>query len=65
MQHTDLAYNLILMPLVCFGGFSVMLAFVLLLPGVGNVLAGLWTILFADWFYQTRKGENPLPVDGN
>lgn len=56
MQHTDVAYNLILMPLVCFGGGSVMLAFVLLLPGVGNFLAALWPIVTLDWLRQNRNG---------
>lgn len=60
MQHTDLVYNFVLMPLVCFGGFSVMLAFVVMLPGVGNLLAALWTLLTADWFFQKRKGTDPL-----
>lgn len=60
MQHTDLLYNFVLMPLVCLGGFSVMLAFVVLLPGVGNALAGLWTILMGDWAFQKRKGTAPI-----
>lgn len=64
MQHTDFLYNAVLMPLVCFGGGSVMLAFVLLLPGVGNLLAGLWSILMTDAMIQKRGGGNSLPVDG-
>lgn len=58
MQHTDPMYNLILMPLVCFGGFSVMLAFVVLLPGVGQGLSVLWPIFTLDWLYQQKKGGN-------
>jgi hypothetical protein len=57
MQHTDFAYNFILMPLVCFGGGSVMLAFVLLLPGVGQALAALWPILTLDWLRQQRSNS--------
>jgi hypothetical protein len=51
-------YNFVLLPLVCFGGFSVMLCFVVLLPGVGNALAGLFTVLTGDWFMQKRKGQS-------
>lgn len=60
MQHTDFLYNAVLMPLVCFGGFSVMLAFVVLLPGVGNLLAVLWTLFLGDWAFQKRKGIDPM-----
>ena len=55
MQHTDLAYNMVLLPLVCFGGFSVMLCFVVLLPGVGNALAVGFAFVTGDWFLQKRK----------
>lgn len=56
MNSESFAYNFILIPLVCFGGFSVMLAFVVMLPGVGNILAGLYTILTLDWLNERRKG---------
>lgn len=55
MQHTDYTYNLLLLPLVCFGGFSVMLAFVVLLPGVGQFLATVFPFVTADQEYQRRK----------
>lgn len=64
MQHTSFLYNAVLMPLVCFGGFSVMLAFVVLLPGVGNALAGLWTFFVADWAWQKRNGTHPMLEEG-
>jgi hypothetical protein len=64
MHSGSFLYNFVLLPLVCFGGFSVMLAFVLLLPGVGNALAGLWTVLVGDWFLQGRKGQSPMIEDG-
>lgn len=52
-------YNFVLLPLVTFGGVSVMLCFVVLLPGVGNALAGLFTVLTGDWFMAKRKGSSP------
>jgi hypothetical protein len=62
MQHTDPMYNLILMPLVCFGGGSVMLAFVLLLPGVGTFLGAMWPILTLDWLFQKKKNGSGSAV---
>ncbi len=56
MHSGSFMYNFVLLPLVCFGGFSVMLAFVLLLPGVGNALAGIWTLVVGDWALQKRAG---------
>ena len=56
MNSESFAYKFILLPLVMFGGFSVMLAFVFLLPGVGNVLAGLYTVITLDWANEKRKG---------
>jgi uncharacterized protein involved in cysteine biosynthesis len=54
------AYNFILLPLVCFGGFSVMLAFVVLLPGVGNFLAAVWTFMVGDFLYRKRTGDSQI-----
>lgn len=56
MNSQSFVYQFVLLPLVCFGGFSVMLAFVGLLPGMGNVLAALYTFLTLDWAWQKRKG---------
>ena len=60
MHSESFVYNFVLLPLVCFGGFSVMLAFVVMLPGVGNFLAGLCTIFTADWLYRFRRGDSPM-----
>lgn len=66
MNSSSVMYNMVLLPLVCFGGFSVMLCFVLLLPGVGQGLAAIWLLVFGDLFYTKRKdaklaarGESP------
>jgi hypothetical protein len=55
MNSTSVMYNMVLVPLVCFGGFSVMLCFVLLLPGVGQGLAALWVAVFGDIVYNKVK----------
>jgi hypothetical protein len=47
-------YQFVLVPLSLFGTFSVCLAFVLLLPGVGNALAGIWTTVVGDYLNQRR-----------
>lgn len=60
MHSESFLYNFVLLPLVCFGGGSVMLAFVLLLPGVGNFLAAVWTFMFADWAYRMRMGDTQM-----
>jgi len=57
MNSSSMMYNLVLLPLVCFGGFSVMLCFVLLLPGVGQGLAAIWVAVFGDLAYQARKAK--------
>lgn len=59
MNETFL-YNFLLMPLVMFGGFSVMLAFVVLLPGVGNFLAVVWAFVMGDFLNQKRQGQTIL-----
>lgn len=50
-------YQLLLM-LVSFGGFSVMLCFVFLLPAVGNWLAAVFTATFAEEQLLKRKNED-------
>ncbi len=57
MNSSSMMYNMVLLPLVCFGGFSVMLCFVLLLPGVGQGLAALWTAVMGDRLYEARKAK--------
>ena len=57
MNSTSLMYNLVLMPLVVFGGFSCMFCFVLLLPGVGQGLAALWTLVIGDHLNQKRLAK--------
>ena len=63
MNSDSFAYNFVLLPLVCFGGLSVMLAFVLLLPGVGNFLAAVWTFVMGDVMYRKRLGESVVETD--
>lgn len=58
MHSGSFMYNFVLLPLVCFGGFSVMLAFVFLLPGVGNFLAAVWTFMFGDYIWHKRQGDS-------
>jgi uncharacterized protein involved in cysteine biosynthesis len=41
-----------------FGGFSVMLCFVFLLPAVGNWLAAVFTATFAEEQLLKRKNED-------
>lgn len=54
MHSGSFLYQYVLVPLSLFGTFSVCLAFVLLLPGVGNALVAIWALVFGDWFYQRR-----------
>lgn len=63
MHSGSFLYNFVLMPLVIFGGFSVMLAFVVLLPGVGNFLALVWTFVTGEWLYRKRQGQDLLVGD--
>jgi hypothetical protein len=58
-------YNMVLLPLVCFGGFSVMLCFVLLLPGVGQGLAAIWVAVFGDILYTKHKESKAAATPGN
>ena len=51
-------YNFVLLPLVCMGGFGIMLCFVGLLPGVGNWLVAVFGATFADQKVVGRKGES-------
>ncbi|MFZ5478435.1 MAG: hypothetical protein ACOZNI_16825 [Myxococcota bacterium] len=55
MYSGSFLYQYVLVPLAIFGTTSVCLAFVLLLPGVGNALAVIWTLVTGDWLYQRRK----------
>jgi hypothetical protein len=48
-------YQFVLVPMGLFGTFSVCLAFVLLLPGVGQALAALWTVFTLDHLWQKRQ----------
>ena len=57
MHSGSLLYQLILV-LVCFGGASVMLAFVLLLPGVGNWLVAVFGATMTDRMMLKRKNES-------
>ncbi len=57
MHSGSLLYQFMLL-FVCFGGGSVMLAFVLLLPGVGNWLVACFAHTQADKLMMRRKGES-------
>ena len=63
MNSESTLYNFVLLPLVCFGGFSVMLAFVVMLPGVGNFLAAVWTFVVGDWANRLRHGDTQMADD--
>jgi hypothetical protein len=57
MYSGSFLYQFVLIPLSLFGTFSVCLAFVMLLPGVGNALAVIWTLVVGDWLYQRRMEQ--------
>ncbi len=57
MHSSSPLYQLLLV-LVSFGGFSVMLAFVFLLPGVGNWLAAVFTLAVGDAMLRKRKNDS-------
>lgn len=63
MNSESFLYQFVLLPLVAFGGFSVMLCFVFLLPGVGNLLAVLYPVITLDWLNQKRQGSSNR-IDG-
>ena len=50
-------YQFVLVPLSLFGTFSVCLAFVLLLPGVGQALVAIWTVVIGDYLFQKRQEQ--------
>lgn len=57
MHSGSFMYQYVLVPLGLFGTFSVCLAFVFLLPGVGNALAVIWTLAVGDQMLQARKAQ--------
>jgi hypothetical protein len=57
MYSGSFLYQFVLVPLSIFGTVSVCLAFVLLLPGVGNALAGIWSLTISDWLFQKRQDQ--------
>ena len=58
MHSGSMMFNFVLLPLVCIGGFGIMLCFVALLPGVGNWLAAVFSIVMGDRTLQARKGQS-------
>jgi hypothetical protein len=64
MHSGSFLYQFVLVPLAIFGTVSVCLAFALLLPGVGNALAAIWTLVTADWFYQRRQESKQVGSSG-
>ncbi len=57
-MHSGSALYQLLLVLVMFGGFSVMLCFVFLLPAVGNWLAAIFTATFVEEQLLKRKNED-------
>lgn len=57
MHSGSSLYQLILL-LVSFGGLSVMIAFVFLLPVVGNWLVGVFSLVMVDKLRQNRKNDS-------
>lgn len=57
MHSSSVMFNTVLLPLVMFGGFSCMLCFVLLLPGVGQFLAVVWTFVVGDHVWRQRQAK--------
>ena len=56
MHSGSFLYQIIVL-LGIFGTVSVCLAFALLLPGVGQALAAIWTLVTLDWFYQRKQDQ--------
>ena len=56
-MHSGSALYQFMLLFVCFGGGSVMLAFVLLLPGVGNWLVAVFALTQTDKLMLRKKGE--------
>lgn len=48
---------IILNVLLCIGLFSVALAFVVLLPGVGQLLAALWSTVMGEQLVAKSRGR--------
>lgn len=65
MHSESFLYQFTLVPLAIFGTVSVCLAFVLLLPGVGNALAAIWTVVTGDWLWQRRKDAQSASSNGS
>lgn len=58
MIHSGSPLYQLLLVLVSLGGFSVMLCFVALLPGVGNWLVAVAAHTIGEGMYLKRKGES-------
>ena len=56
-MHSGSPLYLLIVATGIFGTLSVCLAFALLLPGVGQALAAIWTFVTADWLYQRRQEQ--------
>lgn len=57
MHSESFVYNAVLVPLAIFGTTSVCIAFVALLPGVGQALVAIWALVTGDWLWQRRKEQ--------
>lgn len=51
--------SIILLPLVCFGMIAVCLCFVVLMPTVGQTVAGLFGVFAGDFAYAKVKKSDP------
>ena len=56
MHSESFLYHLVEL-LGIFGTVSVCIAFVLLLPGVGQALVAIWGMVTADWFWQRKQAQ--------
>jgi hypothetical protein len=56
MHSESFLYHLVEL-LGIFGTVSVCIAFVLLLPGVGQALVAIWSMVTADWIWQRRQEQ--------
>ena len=63
MHSESFLYHLVEL-LGIFGTVSVCIAFVLLLPGVGQALVAIWGMVTADWLWQ-RKQAQKTEVEAN
>ncbi len=62
MHSESFLYHLVEL-LGIFGTVSVCIAFVLLLPGVGQALVAIWAAVTGDWLWQRRQERKAVEKD--